>query len=134
MSFSLDPELDFGDDLFLFASFDTPVVAIQNDEELPSSPSIFRKSDDNPSGRSSSVPFEMICSVCGAPAHGYNFDRVTCESCKAFFRRNALRDTVRPRRFSFFSTWTVSSRAGRVETRARVPSPWQRDVNVLSVG
>lgn len=37
----------------------------------------------------------LICGVCGAPATGYNFDQVTCESCKAFFRRNALRDTVR---------------------------------------
>ena len=36
----------------------------------------------------------FICAVCGAPAHGYNFDQITCESCKAFFRRNALRQTV----------------------------------------
>jgi hypothetical protein len=35
-----------------------------------------------------------ICGVCGAPATGYNFDQITCESCKAFFRRNALRDLV----------------------------------------
>lgn len=33
----------------------------------------------------------LICSVCEGPAHGYNFDTITCESCKAFFRRNALR-------------------------------------------
>ncbi|CAF0807810.1 unnamed protein product [Rotaria sp. Silwood1] len=31
------------------------------------------------------------CHVCGAKAHGYNFDQITCESCKAFFRRNALK-------------------------------------------
>lgn len=31
------------------------------------------------------------CYVCGAKAHGYNFDQITCESCKAFFRRNALK-------------------------------------------
>lgn len=37
----------------------------------------------------------MTCRVCGAPAHGYNFDQITCESCKAFFRRNALRDAVK---------------------------------------
>ena len=36
----------------------------------------------------------LVCGVCGAPAHGYNFDQITCESCKAFFRRNALRNTV----------------------------------------
>ncbi|CAF0912755.1 unnamed protein product [Rotaria sp. Silwood1] len=34
----------------------------------------------------------LQCSVCGARAFGYNFDRITCESCKAFFRRNALRN------------------------------------------
>uniref|UniRef100_A0A1B0DDF0 Uncharacterized protein n=1 Tax=Phlebotomus papatasi TaxID=29031 RepID=A0A1B0DDF0_PHLPP len=31
-----------------------------------------------------------MCSVCGDKALGYNFNAITCESCKAFFRRNAL--------------------------------------------
>lgn len=31
-----------------------------------------------------------ICQVCGDKALGYNFNAITCESCKAFFRRNAL--------------------------------------------
>lgn len=34
------------------------------------------------------------CAVCGDVALGYNFNAVTCESCKAFFRRNALKDKV----------------------------------------
>ncbi|CAF4476408.1 unnamed protein product [Rotaria sp. Silwood2] len=38
------------------------------------------------------IPLVLICRVCGAPAHGYNFDQITCESCKAFFRRNALKN------------------------------------------
>ncbi|CAF1587885.1 unnamed protein product [Adineta ricciae] len=33
----------------------------------------------------------LTCVVCGASALGYNFDAITCESCKAFFRRNALK-------------------------------------------
>ena len=37
----------------------------------------------------------LACGVCGAPATGYNFDQITCESCKIFFRRNALRNMVR---------------------------------------
>lgn len=31
-----------------------------------------------------------LCGVCGDKALGYNFKAITCESCKAFFRRNAL--------------------------------------------
>lgn len=34
---------------------------------------------------------QLLCGVCGDKALGYNFDAVTCESCKAFFRRNATK-------------------------------------------
>jgi len=37
----------------------------------------------------------LICSICEGSAHGYNFDAITCESCKAFFRRNALKFNVK---------------------------------------
>ena len=37
---------------------------------------------------------DLNCVVCDSPANGYNFDAVTCESCKAFFRRNAFRPIV----------------------------------------
>jgi hypothetical protein len=37
---------------------------------------------------------DLICVVCHASAMGYNFDQITCESCKAFFRRNALNNAV----------------------------------------
>ena len=36
-----------------------------------------------------------ICAVCGDKALGYNFGAMTCESCKAFFRRNALSNKVK---------------------------------------
>lgn len=35
-------------------------------------------------------PESKICGVCGDKALGCNFNAITCESCKAFFRRNAL--------------------------------------------
>ena len=35
-----------------------------------------------------------VCSVCGDIALGCNFNALTCESCKAFFRRNALKAKV----------------------------------------
>jgi hypothetical protein len=38
---------------------------------------------------------DLVCGVCGAAATGYNFGQITCESCKAFFRRNALRHMVK---------------------------------------
>ena len=37
----------------------------------------------------------LTCAICGSPANGYNFDVISCESCKSFFRRNALRTPVR---------------------------------------
>ncbi|XP_060086229.1 nuclear hormone receptor HR96-like [Ylistrum balloti] len=39
---------------------------------------------------------DKLCLVCGDKALGYNFNAVSCESCKAFFRRNAHK-TIRGR-------------------------------------
>ncbi|VDM55106.1 unnamed protein product [Angiostrongylus costaricensis] len=36
-----------------------------------------------------------ICRVCGDKAFSYNFNVITCESCKAFFRRNANKREIR---------------------------------------
>ena len=30
-----------------------------------------------------------ICEICGDSSLGFNFGAISCESCKAFFRRNA---------------------------------------------
>ena len=35
--------------------------------------------------------FDFFFQVCGDKANGFNFGAITCESCKAFFRRNALK-------------------------------------------
>jgi len=41
------------------------------------------------------VRSDRLCAVCGDKALGCNFDAVSCESCKAFFRRNAFKESVR---------------------------------------
>ncbi|XP_052100411.1 nuclear hormone receptor HR96-like isoform X2 [Mytilus californianus] len=51
------------------------------------------KSETSPGkGRGRRAKDDKSCRVCGDKALGYNFNAVTCESCKAFFRRNALKD------------------------------------------
>ncbi|CAF1496480.1 unnamed protein product [Rotaria magnacalcarata] len=56
----------------LFSTHDCPQTENHNN-------SVRKKSD------------RLLCTVCDGPAFGYNFDAISCESCKAFFRRNALR-------------------------------------------
>ena len=46
------------------------------------------------SGRPRKVKDNKVCGVCGDKALGYNFDAISCESCKAFFRRNAHKGIV----------------------------------------
>jgi hypothetical protein len=36
----------------------------------------------------------MICTICGDHAIGFNYDVLSCASCKAFFRRNANQNSV----------------------------------------
>ncbi|XP_054157169.1 nuclear hormone receptor HR96-like [Oppia nitens] len=35
-----------------------------------------------------------ICEICGEKANGRNFSVISCESCKAFFRRNAFKESL----------------------------------------
>ena len=78
----------FDDDLFFLSSLNEPMLSNDESQPIEEQPSI--------------VQSDLICGVCGAPAHGFNFDQVTCESCKAFFRRNALKNTVNRTIFLFF--------------------------------
>ena len=49
----------------------------------------------NASGKQrKTVRDEKVCGVCGDRALSYNFDAISCESCKAFFRRNAPKGLV----------------------------------------
>ena len=60
--------------------------------------------DDRPAGggkKKTKSKDEKTCRVCGDRALGCNFDAISCESCKAFFRRNALKEKVK---HSLFAT------------------------------
>lgn len=52
------------------------------------------KSPASDQGKGSKDKGDKICGVCGDKALGCNFDAISCESCKAFFRRNALKEKV----------------------------------------
>lgn len=43
----------------------------------------------------------MICKICDDHAIGYNYDILSCASCKIFFRRNAHLDLVSLLFFNF---------------------------------
>jgi hypothetical protein len=49
---------------------------------------------DRPLRRKRRVRGQKICGVCGDQAQSHNFGALTCETCKAFFRRNAFKQKV----------------------------------------
>ncbi|UJR31906.1 hypothetical protein I4U23_019380 [Adineta vaga] len=81
------------DDCLFTDEFNANLISIDDDfEEISSSSETEHYLSQASSTSSPPQPVDLICNVCGAPAHGYNFDQITCESCKAFFRRNALKN------------------------------------------
>jgi len=81
-------ELDIKMDAEVLLSGFCPLT---HDNSLDSSPSSQTSSS---SGRSRKCKEDKICGVCGDKALGFNFDAISCESCKAFFRRNAPKGLV----------------------------------------
>ena len=49
---------------------------------------------ERPLRRKRRVKGQKICGVCGDLAQSHNFGTLTCETCKAFFRRNAFKQKV----------------------------------------
>ena len=64
------------------------------DSDIESNPRLSHGSQSGGPGRKVKLKDDKTCGVCGDKALGYNFNAITCESCKAFFRRNALKDKV----------------------------------------
>lgn len=56
---------------------------------------MYKRALDSPENNRSKVAkipkkvIDLICVICGDHAIGFNYDALTCASCKAFFRRNA---------------------------------------------
>ncbi|CAF1094574.1 unnamed protein product [Adineta ricciae] len=62
---------------------------------------------------------DLTCAVCGAQAFGYNFDQISCESCKAFFRRNALKN-LKDLQCRFSGTCDVTAETRRHCSHCRI--------------
>ncbi|CAI4233314.1 unnamed protein product [Auanema sp. JU1783] len=58
----------------------------------PDKPTSRKRTNTTSSGSGDKRTANKICRVCGDKAFSYNFNVITCESCKAFFRRNANKE------------------------------------------
>ena len=80
-----------------FLSF--PNLLVQNPKSHEIYKTILNCRQDSES-RSNKVPrksLELTCVVCADRAIGFNYDALSCASCKAFFRRNAHQPVVSER-------------------------------------
>lgn len=67
----------------------SPFSPSEDDDTHSSMPRRGRKD-----GHRDDTASDRKCKICGDRAVGYNFSVISCESCKAFFRRNANREKV----------------------------------------
>lgn len=67
-----------------------PTTNIQNNNNNNNSNALNANNNGNNNEKQRTAT--KICRVCGDKAYSYNFNVITCESCKAFFRRNANKE------------------------------------------
>lgn len=85
-------------------------------------------------------PNGRVCTVCSDRANGYNFGVLTCESCKAFFRRNAAKHKEIKCPFSDSCQITSASRKFCQACRLNkcfsvgMNSEWLNDIKPKSAG
>ena len=58
--------------------------------------------DSSKATKTSRKSLDATCVICGDRAIGFNYDVLSCASCKAFFRRNANKNKVRDFVFLLF--------------------------------
>ncbi|CAF3726167.1 unnamed protein product [Rotaria sp. Silwood1] len=77
----------------LLDNYNKIIIMLRNQTNYTESDRTLRKQTQRNRRKSASKRYKLLltCVVCNGDAHGYNFDAISCESCKAFFRRNALR-------------------------------------------
>ncbi|UJR08025.1 hypothetical protein I4U23_012303 [Adineta vaga] len=63
---------------------------------------------------------DLVCVICGDRAIGYNYDALSCNSCKAFFRRNAHQPTAKIRCVTGQGQCSVGNEVRRKCTRCRL--------------
>ncbi|XP_076460977.1 vitamin D3 receptor-like isoform X3 [Babylonia areolata] len=86
------PRMDPASDVFTCLFGDLFVKCFEDSNSMESHH--FRSMEHSPTdgygcGKARKNKEDKYCGVCGDRALGYNFDAISCESCKAFFRRNA---------------------------------------------
>ena len=80
-------------------------------------------SDDHLSSKpvkTSRRSIDMTCAICGDKAIGYNYDVLSCASCKAFFRRNAFKNLDKLRCLSHQGQCSVTHDTRRKCQRCRL--------------
>ncbi|CAF0907329.1 unnamed protein product [Adineta ricciae] len=70
--------------------------------------------------RGSRKSADLICAICGDRAVGFNYDALSCASCKAFFRRNANQSRDKLRCYTNQGQCSVSHETHRKCPRCRL--------------
>lgn len=68
--------------------------------ELPRNDQVYKRTidttehDQSESVKTRKRSIDLVCTICGDRAIGYNYAVLSCASCKAFFHRNGHQDLV----------------------------------------
>ncbi|UJR16570.1 hypothetical protein I4U23_003471 [Adineta vaga] len=92
----------------------------------PRSDQVYKRALDSPhQTRSKQMKYakksaDLVCAICGDRAVGFNYDALSCASCKAFFRRNAHQSREKLRCFTNQGQCSVAHDVHRKCPRCRL--------------